>query len=97
MFTPQRKAWSGWSLTPRGEKNGTGSVSNPTTVDGLTGKGKSIVAFTEPRTPQNGVGLVDDVESLAEKVSELENEVSFKYISENLSFLSLLTGSRFVQ
>lgn len=78
MFTPQRKAWSGWSLTPRGEKNGTGSVSNPTTVDGLTGKGKSIVAFTEPRTPQNGVGLVDDVESLAEKVSKLENEL-FEY------------------
>lgn len=78
MFTPQRKAWSGWSLTPRGEKNGTGSGSNPTTVDGLTGKGKSVVAFTEPRTPQNGVGLVDDVESLAEKISKLENEL-FEY------------------
>lgn len=80
MFTPQRKVWSGWSLTPRSEKNGTGSgpngqTPNPTTADGIAGKGKSV-AFTEPKTPLNGVGSVDDMESLAEKALKLENEVS---------------------
>ncbi|KAJ0043912.1 hypothetical protein Pint_18833 [Pistacia integerrima] len=82
MFTPQRKVWSGWSLTPRTEKNGTGSGSNgqnlnPSSVDGTVGKGKSV-AFVEPVTPQNGVGPGQEMESLAEKISRLENEL-FEY------------------
>ncbi|KAL5739386.1 hypothetical protein ACOSP7_028285 [Xanthoceras sorbifolium] len=82
MFTPQRKVWSGWSLTPRSEKNGTGSgsnVQNPnsSTGDGAVGKGKSV-AFVEQVTPQNGVGLVEPQDSLADKASKLENEL-FEY------------------
>ncbi|XP_031279264.1 protein CROWDED NUCLEI 1 [Pistacia vera] len=82
MFTPQRKVWSGWSLTPRTEKNGTGSGSNgqnlnPSSVDGTVGKGKGV-AFVEPVTPQNGVGPGQEMESLAEKISRLENEL-FEY------------------
>ncbi|KAK1555010.1 hypothetical protein Q3G72_020403 [Acer saccharum] len=79
MFTPQKKVWSGWSLTPRSEKNGTGSGSNAqnpnsSTVDGTVEKGKSV-AFVEPVTPQNGVGLVEHPGSLADKISKLENEL----------------------
>lgn len=70
MLTPQRKVWSGWSLTPRseaGQKNGSESGSDP--------KGKSV-DFVEQVTP-NGVRPNLDGEDLADKVSKLENEVSF--------------------
>ncbi|KAJ6960933.1 protein CROWDED NUCLEI 1 [Populus alba x Populus x berolinensis] len=71
MFTPQRKVWSGWSLTPRseaGQKNG----SEP----GSDLKGKSV-GFVEQVTP-NGVRPNLDGEDLADKVSRLENEL-FEY------------------
>ncbi|KAJ6421461.1 hypothetical protein OIU84_028773 [Salix udensis] len=70
MLTPQRKVWSGWSLTPRsetGQKNGSESGSDP--------KGKSV-DFVEQVTP-NGVRPNLDGEDLADKVSKLENEVGF--------------------
>ena len=76
MFTPQKKAWSGWSsLTPR--KSALGSGQNPNSVDG--GKGKTV-AFVEttPNLENGGNILVDaagDPELLAEKVSKLEIEV----------------------
>ncbi|EEF36393.1 DNA double-strand break repair rad50 ATPase, putative [Ricinus communis] len=81
MFTPQRKVWSGWSLTPRSEKTGSGSdskmngLNNVNSGDASVLKGKSV-AFAEPVTP-NGVGLAldgDDV-GLVEKISKLENEL----------------------
>uniref|UniRef100_A0A5B7BF65 Putative nuclear matrix constituent protein 1-like protein isoform X2 n=1 Tax=Davidia involucrata TaxID=16924 RepID=A0A5B7BF65_DAVIN len=56
MFTPQRKVWSGWSLTSKGEpvqKNGSVSVSNPNSNlrNGETAvKGKSV-AFLESTPP----------------------------------------------
>ncbi|KAF9663949.1 hypothetical protein SADUNF_Sadunf17G0105300 [Salix dunnii] len=71
MLTPQRKVWSGWSLTPRseaGQKNGSESGSDP--------KGKSV-DFVEQVTP-NGVRPNLDGEDLADKVSKLENEL-FEY------------------
>ncbi|KAG6741951.1 hypothetical protein POTOM_055231 [Populus tomentosa] len=71
MFTPQRKVWSGWSLTPRseaGQKNGSEPGSDP--------KGKSV-GFVEQVTP-NGVRPNLDGEDLADKVSRLENEL-FEY------------------
>ncbi|XP_050230580.1 protein CROWDED NUCLEI 1 [Mercurialis annua] len=80
MFTPQRKVWSGWSLTPRSDKTGSGSnpngVNNMNAGDGSVLKGKTV-AFAEPVTP-NGVGTVfdsgDDI-GLVEKISKLENEL----------------------
>lgn len=83
MFTPQRKAWPGWSLTPL--KRGSGPDSTPISngpnlsEDGTAGKGKSVV-FVEPVTPplgrvsENAVGPVDP-EALTYKVSKLEQEV----------------------
>ncbi|CAK7335075.1 unnamed protein product [Dovyalis caffra] len=71
MFTPQRKVWSGWSLTPRtetGGKNGSMSGSDP--------KGKSV-AFVEQVT-HNGVGTNLDGEDLVDKISKLQNEL-FEY------------------
>ncbi|KAA8547829.1 hypothetical protein F0562_004258 [Nyssa sinensis] len=55
MFTPQRKVWSGWSLSSKGEpvqKNGSGSVSNPNSNlrNGETSVGKSV-AFLESTPP----------------------------------------------
>lgn len=79
MFTPQKKAWSGWSsLTPR--KSVLGSGQNPDSVD--AGKGKTV-AFVEttPNLENGGNILVDaagDPELLAEKVSKLEIEL-FEY------------------
>ncbi|KAK7813810.1 protein crowded nuclei 1 [Quercus suber] len=79
MFTPQKKAWSGWSsLTPR--KSVLGSGQSPNSVD--AGKGKTV-AFVEttPNLENGGNILVDaagDPELLAEKVSKLEIEL-FEY------------------
>ena len=90
MFTPQRKVWSGWSLTPRSgaQKDAAGSGSklsprNGGVGDGNVSKGKSA-GFVEPVTPgENGGNMVDRPgevalgrEALVEKVSKLENEVS---------------------
>ncbi|KAF8011319.1 hypothetical protein BT93_J1811 [Corymbia citriodora subsp. variegata] len=77
MFTPQRKAWSGWTLTPRSHapKSGSGSGPDPS----ADGKGKSIVP-AEPVTPplgSNGI-VVDGGDSSAHKVALLEKEL-FEY------------------
>lgn len=92
MFTPQRKVWSGWSLTPRSDaqKNAAGSGSNLSprnggVGDGSVSKGKSA-AFVEPVTPgENGGNMVErpgevasDLEALVAKVSKLESEI-FEY------------------
>ncbi|KAK9271917.1 hypothetical protein L1049_002283 [Liquidambar formosana] len=61
MFTPQRKVWSGWSLSPRTEPqknaNGSGSNSNPRDdgiSDGTVVKGKNV-SFVEAATPPAGL------------------------------------------
>ncbi|KAJ8775371.1 hypothetical protein K2173_023136 [Erythroxylum novogranatense] len=87
MFTPQKKVWSGWSLTPRSgaPKNDDGSdpkvnlngPSNQKSGDGNVLKGKNVAFGGEPVTP-NGVGPIFDGGSLVDKVSKLENEL-FEY------------------
>ncbi|CAK9143859.1 unnamed protein product [Ilex paraguariensis] len=88
MFTPQRKVWSGWSLTPRSEpaqKNGSGSDLNPTSSprNGETvSKGKGIAFMGS--TPPPPAGLLGDNsgnlenEGVVERISKLENEL-FEY------------------
>ncbi|CAI0451152.1 unnamed protein product [Linum tenue] len=90
--TPQRKAWSVWSLTPRREaqksaggilhqapdSNGT-PASNP--GDGSRLKGKGLL-FDEAASP-NGLGRALDTHDLAAKISRLENEL-FEYSMELL-------------
>ncbi|XP_021296818.1 protein CROWDED NUCLEI 1 [Herrania umbratica] len=72
MFTPQRKVWSGWSLTPGKKVDGSGSDPNSNGV--AVGKGKGV-AFVEPVTPNgNGLGS-EDHEGVPEKVLRLENEL----------------------
>ncbi|KAK8517713.1 hypothetical protein V6N13_127872 [Hibiscus sabdariffa] len=67
MLTPQKKAWSGWSLTPG--KKVDGSVTDPGSNGVAVGKGKAT-AFADSMTP--------DEEGVAEKVQRLENEL-FEY------------------
>lgn len=86
MFTPQRKVWSSWSLTPRSEAQKSGAGSDPNTnvngaknlnsVDGSLLKGKTV-AFAEPVTP-NGVGSALEGDVL-EKISNLESEVGILF------------------
>ncbi|XP_030512310.2 nuclear matrix constituent protein 1 [Rhodamnia argentea] len=76
MFTPQRKVWSGWTLTPPSQapKSGSGSGPNPS----ADGKGKSIVP-AEPVTPLLGSnGMVVEGGDSVDKVSLLEKEL-FEY------------------
>jgi hypothetical protein len=87
MFTtPQKKVWSGWSLTPGSGVQKIGFGSGPNSGSGADGKGKSVVA-----TPNSGLVaenggnnvLVEaggDTESLAENFSRLENEVCGLYL-----------------
>lgn len=87
MFaTPQKKVWSGWSLTPRSGAQKVGVGSCPNSDSGADGKGKSLVV-----TPNSGLVagnggnnvLVEaggDTESLAENFSRLENEVCGLYL-----------------
>lgn len=78
MFTPQRKAWSGWTLSPRGQAPRSGSGSGPD--PSADGKGKSIVP-AEPVTPplgSNGMVVVDGGGDPAGRVSLLEKEL-FEY------------------
>ncbi|GAB4827432.1 hypothetical protein Ancab_034317 [Ancistrocladus abbreviatus] len=89
MFTPQKRAWSGWSLTPRSEsQKSAGLNSNPKIVDGSLAKGKSI-SFLDAGSPFGNGGKLTlrsdeeaaegtDPEVLAEKVSKLDNEL-FEY------------------
>lgn len=82
MFTPQRKVWSGWSLTPRSgaQKNAAGSDSNLSPRNGGVGDSE---ALAEPVTPgENGGSVVDrpgegvsSSEAFVQKVSKLESEV----------------------
>ncbi|XVE71962.1 hypothetical protein DITRI_Ditri11bG0000400 [Diplodiscus trichospermus] len=75
MFTPQRKVWPGWSLTPG--KKIDGSASDPNSNGVAIGKGKGA-ASVEPFTPNgNGFGS-EDQEGVPEKVLRLENEL-FEY------------------
>ncbi|XVF20585.1 hypothetical protein REPUB_Repub12eG0013200 [Reevesia pubescens] len=77
MFTPQRKVWSGWPLTPSKKVDGSGSDPNSNGVAAGKGKEKGP-AFAEPMTPK-GNGLVsEDQEGVPEKVLRLENEL-FEY------------------
>ncbi|XP_042500812.1 nuclear matrix constituent protein 1-like isoform X2 [Macadamia integrifolia] len=58
MFTPQKKTWSGWSLTPH--KNTGGSITNPRNgggADGSAAKGKGVAFLDGPPPP---VGLLSD-------------------------------------
>ncbi|OMO80133.1 putative DNA double-strand break repair rad50 ATPase, partial [Corchorus capsularis] len=75
MFTPQKKVWSNWSLTPGKKVDGSGS--DPDSNGVALGKGKGA-AFAEPVTP-NGNGLrLEDHEGVPEKVVRLEAEL-FEY------------------
>ncbi|XAR71344.1 hypothetical protein NMG60_11028553 [Bertholletia excelsa] len=87
MFTPQ-KVWPGWSLTPRSDKNGsgTGANTNSNHRNGETAaKGKSI-AFVESTPPPSvgtlaengGTNTALDCEAMVEKISKLETEL-FEY------------------
>ncbi|KAJ4961469.1 hypothetical protein NE237_021379 [Protea cynaroides] len=66
MFTPQKKAWSGWSLTPH--KNAGGSLTNPRNgggADGSAAKGKAVAFLEGPPPPvgllsENGRKTLDD-------------------------------------
>lgn len=74
MFTPQRKVWSGWSLSPRGVNQANGS--GVKVSDG--GKGKNVVDAVggEPATPLLGANIVAaDSSNLRDKVTQLEKEV----------------------
>ncbi|KAH1129666.1 hypothetical protein J1N35_001044 [Gossypium stocksii] len=75
MFTPQRKVWSGRSLTPW--KKVDGSVSDPNSNGVIVGKGKAA-AFAEPVTPDGNELGSEDQEGVTEKVLRLENEL-FEY------------------
>lgn len=74
MFTPQRKVWSGWTLTPRSQVPRSGSGSDPS--PGADGKGKGVVP-AEPVTPPLGSNgtVMDDGGHAVDKVSLLEKEV----------------------
>lgn len=82
MFTPQRKVWSGWSLTPRTEpaqKNGSGSGSGHNLNGVITAEGKDIVL--DESTPPHPKDLLEnngETMNLTEKLSKLENEL-FEY------------------
>ncbi|KAK8694372.1 hypothetical protein V6N13_071926 [Hibiscus sabdariffa] len=75
MFTPQRKVWSGWSLTPGKKVDGSGSDPNSNGVS--VGKGKGT-AFAEPFTPNFKDVGPEDQEGLRENLLRLENEL-FEY------------------
>nr|KJB10427.1 hypothetical protein B456_001G200600 [Gossypium raimondii] len=75
MFTPQRKVWSGRSLTPW--KKVDGSVSDPNSNGVVVGKGKAA-AFVESVTPDGNDLGSEDQEGVPEKVLRLENEL-FEY------------------
>ncbi|KAE8703859.1 hypothetical protein F3Y22_tig00110462pilonHSYRG00220 [Hibiscus syriacus] len=75
MLTPQKKAWSGWSLTPGKKVDGSGS--DPNSYGVAVGKGKAT-AFAEPVTPDGNDLMLEDDVGVAEKVQRLENEL-FEY------------------
>ncbi|XP_058179427.1 nuclear matrix constituent protein 1-like [Rhododendron vialii] len=72
MFTPQRKIWSGWPLSPAQKNDVSGSGPDP--------KGKSV-AFLDSTPPppvgflgQNG-GTEESPAPVVDKISKLENEL----------------------
>ncbi|XP_057963072.1 nuclear matrix constituent protein 1 isoform X1 [Malania oleifera] len=83
MFTPQRKVWSSWSLTPRSEaqKNVSGTASNPNSdpIGGDVSLAKcKNVAFAEAATTTIGSKEAEEQGPLVEKVTKLEKEL-FEY------------------
>lgn len=79
MFTPQRKVWTGWALSPRSRAPRVGSGSGPEDPGpGAEGKGKSIVPaepVTPPPPPPGSNGMVTDGAGSAADVPLLEKEV----------------------
>ena len=79
MLTPQKKMFSGWSLTPRRENQKTpvgNSNSSLRIADGYENGGAEA-------------GNESDVEDLAAKVAKLENEVIVMLLSSLISFSSV--------
>lgn len=83
MFTPQKKPWSGWSLTPRREQNGsaTGSGSapgnsNPRNGETTVGKDKGLLFIESAPDSLAAEKYADlDKEAVCHKLSKLENEL----------------------
>jgi len=79
MLTPQKKMFSGWSLTPRRENQKTpvvNSNSSPGIADGYENGGAQA-------------GNESDMEDLAAKVAKLENEVIVILLSLSISISSV--------
>ncbi|KAI4339631.1 hypothetical protein MLD38_024549 [Melastoma candidum] len=75
MFTPQRKVWPGWSLSPKSATQVNGSGTRVIT-DGGKGKGVVNVVGSEPATPLLGAnGVAFDSGDLKEKFTQLEKEL----------------------
>lgn len=82
MFTPQKKVWSDWSLSARrrGTGSGPGLGSDGLSANPSDGNGKKSIVLAEPGTPPLGSnGVAIDGGDLAERVPQLEKEVSWNF------------------
>ncbi|XP_027076452.2 nuclear matrix constituent protein 1-like isoform X1 [Coffea arabica] len=83
MFTPQRKPWSGWSLNPRREQNGSaiasGSApgnSSPRNGETTVGKDKGLLFIESTPDSLAAEKYAElDKEAVCDKLSKLENEL----------------------